>query len=185
MLWISILRLFLTKLLLLFQILIGNQNYKEYISCFSFDMVALCSTFTAQKTIFSFSRQPEKMVFPKKLCWNIIFLVLLGKMIFPFPENMILHLRRKMKDDLSLKIHGNMIFSSNFLKIWFFQKVPPRHMIFLALSAKMVFALSGKMFDQTLLNVHAKNLVKVTGTGEVKGRKGPSTLRKLSFKFRH
>ena len=53
--------------------------------------------FTARKTIFSFSRRPEKMVFPKKM----IFLVLLGKMIFLFPENMILHLRRKMKDDLS------------------------------------------------------------------------------------
>ena len=39
--------------------------------------------------------------------------------------------------------------------------------------------------DQTFLKVHAKNLVKVAGTGEVKGRKGPSTLRKLSFKFRH
>ena len=39
--------------------------------------------------------------------------------------------------------------------------------------------------DQTFLKVHAKNLAKVTGTGEVKGRKGPSTLRKPSFKFRH
>ena len=39
----------------------------------------------------------------KKLCWNMIFLVLSGKMIFLFPENMILHLRRKMKDDLSQK----------------------------------------------------------------------------------
>ena len=33
----------------------------------------------------------------------MIFLVLSGKMIFLFPENMILHLRRKMKDDLSQK----------------------------------------------------------------------------------
>ena len=57
--------------------------------------------YTARKTIFSFSRRPEKMVFPKKLCWNMIFLVLSGKMIFLFPENMILHVRRKMKDDLS------------------------------------------------------------------------------------
>ena len=56
---------------------------------------------TVRKTIFSFSRRPEKMVFPKKLRWNMIFLVLSGKMIFLFPENMILHVRRKMKDDLS------------------------------------------------------------------------------------
>ena len=33
--------------------------------------------------------------------------------------------------------------------------------------------------------MHAKNLVKVTRTGEVKGRKRPPTLRKLSFKFRY
>ena len=29
--------------------------------------------------------------------------------------------------------------------------------------------------DQTFLKVHAKNLVKVTGTAEVKGRKRPPT----------
>ena len=43
----------------------------------------------------------KRWLFQKKLCWNMIFLVLLGKMIFLFPENMILHVRRKMKDDLS------------------------------------------------------------------------------------
>ena len=56
-----------------------------------------------------------------------------------FPENMILHLRRKMKDDLSQKIHGNMIFSSNVLKRWSFQEGPRRDVIFLVLSGKMVF----------------------------------------------
>ena len=45
--------------------------------------------YTARKTIFSFSRPPEKMVFLKKSHWNMIFLVLSGKMIFLFPENMI------------------------------------------------------------------------------------------------
>ena len=43
--------------------------------------------------------------------------------------------------------------------------------------------------DKTFLKVHAKNFVKVTRTGEVKGRERPPTLtptlRKLSFKFRH
>ena len=47
------------------------------------------SPFTTQKTKFSFFGCPEKMVFPNKLCWNMIFLVLSGKMIFLFPENMI------------------------------------------------------------------------------------------------
>ena len=56
---------------------------------------------TARKTIFSFSRRPERWSFQKNLRWNMIFLVLSGKMIFLFPENMILHVRRKMKDDLS------------------------------------------------------------------------------------
>ena len=39
----------------------------------------------------------------KKNAWNTIFLALSGKMIFLFPENMILYLRRKMKNDLSQK----------------------------------------------------------------------------------
>ena len=65
---------------------------------------------TARKTIFSFSRRPEKMVFRKKSRWNIIFHVLSGKIIFLFPENMILPPGRKMKDDLSKKMHDNMIF---------------------------------------------------------------------------
>ena len=94
---------------------------------------------TARKTIFSFSGSPENMVFPKKLRRNMIFLVLSGKMIFLFPENMILHVRWKMKDNLSWKIHENMIFFSGLLKRWSFQKEPRRHMIFLVLSGKMVF----------------------------------------------
>ena len=66
---------------------------------------------TARKTIFSFSRRPEKMVFPKILRWNMIFLALSRKMMFLFLENMILSPGPKMKDYLSQGIHGNMIFS--------------------------------------------------------------------------
>ena len=43
------------------------------------------------------------MVFPQNLRWNMIFLVWSGRMIFLFLENMILPLRRKMKDNLSQK----------------------------------------------------------------------------------
>ena len=39
------------------------------------------------------------------------------------------------------KIHGNMTFSSRFLKRWSFQKGPRRDMMFLVLSGKMVFFL--------------------------------------------
>ena len=54
----------------------------------------------------------------------MIFLVVLsGKIIFLFPENMTLFFRRKMKDDLSQKIHGNMIFSSNARKDGLAKKV--------------------------------------------------------------
>ena len=44
--------------------------------------------YDARKTIFSSSRRPEKMVFSKELHWNIIFLVLSGKMGVFFPETM-------------------------------------------------------------------------------------------------
>ena len=53
------------------------------------------------KPFFFFSGHPEKTVFPKILRWNMIFLALSGKMIFLFSENLILHVRRKIKDDLS------------------------------------------------------------------------------------
>ena len=54
-------------------------------------------------------------------------------MIFLFPENMILHLRRKII--FLKKIHGNMIFSSTFLKRWSFQLIN----IFLVLSGRRYF----------------------------------------------
>ena len=94
------------------------------------------------KLYFFFSRRPEKMVCPKNLWWTMIFLVLLGHMIFLFPENMILPLTPKMKLDISQrkkKIHGNMIFPSNVPKRWYFQKGLRWGMIFLVLSGKMVF----------------------------------------------
>ena len=94
---------------------------------------------TARKTTFSFSRHPEKMFFSKKLLWNMIFLVLSGKMIFLSPENMISPLRQKMKDDLSQKNTQNMIFSSNVLKRWSFKRSLRWVTIFLGLSGKMVF----------------------------------------------
>ena len=93
---------------------------------------------TAGKTIFSFSGRPEKMVFPKMLRWNMIFLVLSGKMIFLFPKIWSYTLDGKWKMIFLKKKHGNMIFSLNLLKIWSFQRVPHRHMIFLVLSGKVV-----------------------------------------------
>ena len=78
--------------------------------------------------------------------------------MFLFPENMIWHLRRKMKDDLSqkkTKKHGNMTFSSNFLKTWSFQKEPRRDMISYYLShlfpENMIFISLGRKWEMAFL----------------------------------
>ena len=49
----------------------------------------------------------------------MIFLLSSGKMALLFPENMIFFYGRKMKDDLSLKIHGDMMFSVCSVKMVF------------------------------------------------------------------
>ena len=93
----------------------------------------------------------------------MIFLLLSGKMIFLFPDKMILFFRQKMKDDLYQKIHGNMIFSSNVLKRWSFQKKSYWNMTFLVLSWKMVcffypniwyFFFWPKMIDDLYQEIH-------------------------------
>ena len=60
-----------------------------------------------------------------------------------------------------------------------------RRWVIISKNVKVAAKLFSAEVDQTFLKVHAKNLVKVTGTGGVKGRKRPPTLRKLSFKFRY
>ena len=74
----------------------------------------------------------------------MIFLVLPGKMIFLFPENMILFFRQKMKDDLSQE---NTWKYDIFLKCSEKMVFPKRlqwNMIFLVLSGKMVLFLTRK-----------------------------------------
>ena len=50
-------------------------------------LVRISKNNTARKIKFSFCNCSEKIVFPKKSHWNMIFLVLSGKMIFLFPRN--------------------------------------------------------------------------------------------------
>ena len=75
------------------------------------------SHLTARKTIFFFFQIFWKDGISKKIAlksfwkYHEIFLVLSGKMIFLFPENMILFFRRKMKDD---------IFQKKYMEIWCF-----------------------------------------------------------------
>ena len=60
--------------------------------------------YTTRITIyFLFPNVLKRWFLQKKSHWNMIFVVLSGKMIFLLPENMILLFRRKMKDDLSQK----------------------------------------------------------------------------------
>ena len=87
----------------------------------------------------SFSRRPERMVFRKKLDWNMIFLVLFGKIMFIFLENMILTFDRKWKVIFFKKIQRNIVFSSGLPQRRSFQKGPRRDVIFLVLSGKIVF----------------------------------------------
>ena len=62
-------------------------------------------------TIYS-SNVPKRWSFQKKKNhWNKNFLIASGKMTFLFLENMIFFYERKMKHELSQKIHGNMMFS--------------------------------------------------------------------------
>ena len=58
---------------------------------------------------------------------------------FFFPKIWSCSLDGKWKMIFLKKIHRNIIFSSNFLKRWYFQKGPRWDMIFLVLSRKIVF----------------------------------------------
>ena len=107
----------------------------------------------------SFSRRPERMVFRKKLDWNMIFLVLFGKIMFIFLENMILTFDRKWKVIFFKKIQRNIIFSSSLPKRRSFQKGLRQDMIFLVLSGKMVF-FSGKHDTFSLARKPAMNFLK-------------------------
>ena len=77
------------------------------------------------------------MVFPKKIALEYDLSCVIEKGDFSRKYN--LTPRRKMKDDISQKIQGNMIFTSNVQKRWYFQKEPRWYMIFLVLSGKVVF----------------------------------------------
>ena len=70
-----------------------------------------------------FFKCSAKMIFPKNRTglWSFL-LYYQERWYFFFPINMILFFRRKIKDDLSQKIHGNTIFFSNAPKTWSFQK---------------------------------------------------------------
>ena len=104
-------------------------NYHE----FNFELL---QRNTARKAIFPISRRPEKMAFPKKLRWNIIFFKLSGKLRF-FPQKYDHTPGWKMKDDLSKKNREIWYFLGMFW--YYFQRGSRWGIIFLVLSGKLVF----------------------------------------------
>ena len=90
------------------------------------------------------------MVFPKR-SHNMIFLVLSGKMIFLFNENVILFFRQKRKFDLSQEKKKKR----KFMEIWCFLQMFLKYglsrkialeCIFFAMSEKMVFPENMRFF---------------------------------------
>ena len=92
-------------------------------------------------------------------CKKSHILVSSGKMIFLFSENMVLFFRRKMTGDLSQKIHGNIIYSSNALKRWsFFYHKEWFHFFF---SKIWYFFYGRKMKDDLSQKIHRNMMFSV------------------------
>ena len=107
---------------------------------------------TAQKTLFSFYKSSEKILFPKMLHWNITFLVLSGKVIFLFPKNMILIFIRKRKGHLSQKNPSKYdVFFKCFEKM-VFPKKSHKNMILFVICGNIIFLFSGKYEKYTFFN---------------------------------
>ena len=101
----------------------------------------LQTTSTARKTIFFFSKCSEKIVFPKKTAqeYDLSCITRPGKMIFLFPENMILLFRREMKGDLSQKSTWKYDIFFKCSEKMVFPKKSHWNIIFLLSSGKMAF----------------------------------------------
>ena len=93
--------------------------------CIKQNILPLATANTAWKTIFSFSGRPEKMVFPKNCPGIWSFLYYRERRYYFFPKIWSYPLDGKWKMIFLKKVHGNMIFSSNVLKRWSFQKDCP------------------------------------------------------------
>ena len=85
--------------------------------------------------------------FPKKWHWNVIFLVFSVNIIFLFPKNIILFLRRKRKDDLSQKKKKKIMricFLQMFWKDGFSKIISLEICFFFVISGKMVILFQRK-----------------------------------------
>ena len=102
-------------------------------------MLSLKNLTLHEKPYFHFPNVLKKWSFQKKSHWNMLFLISSGKIIFLFPENMILLFRQKVKDNLSQKNRWkyNIFFKGSekivFPKksLWDMAFLFPEHTIFL------------------------------------------------------
>ena len=96
----------------------------------------------------------------------MIFLVLLGKMVFLFPENMMLFFRRKMKDDLSQKNTWKYDIFFKCSEKMIFPKQSHWNMIFLVASSRkiiffpenMILFFRWKMKDDLSQKIHGNTI---------------------------
>ena len=96
------------------------------------------ASFTSPKTIL-FPDVLKRWSFQKNRAGIWSFLYYRERSCFFFPKIWSYTLGGKWKMIFPKKIHGNMIFSSSFLKRWSFQKEPHQEMTFLVLSGILVF----------------------------------------------
>ena len=124
-------------------------------------------------------------------------------MIFFYPKIWSYSLEWKWKMIFLKKIHENMIFSSNVMRRWSFQKQFPWNMILLVLSGKIFFFLktwyfffglkmkddlSQEMHGNMIFSLYAykcyKNYITILPK-KIGRRRTPTLKKKLSFKFCH
>ena len=144
----------------------------------------------ARKTIFPFSKCSEKMDFPKKSNWNMIFLVSTGKMAFLFPKNMILFFRDGKWNDLSQKKYMEIwFFLQMFWKCGFFKKNPLEWDLFcitkkdgISFSRKFdIFSIHGKWKMIFLKNAWKYDAFSIFGKDSLSFMKFPFCLKKAKM----
>ena len=119
-----------------------EQRFKKamvlhYLMCFFIHTDVLITLHG--KPYFLFPDVLKRWSFQKNCAGIWSFLYYRERWYFFFPKIWSYTLDGKWKMIFLKKIHGNMTFSSNFLKRWFFQERPRQDMIFLVLSGKIVF----------------------------------------------
>ena len=127
------------------------------VTCWKFH-IKTSFTSLCEKPYFLFPNVLKRWSFRKKSYRNMIFLVLSGKVIFLFPENMILFFRHKRKDDLSQKNTWKYDIFFKCSEMMVFPKNSCLNMIFFVISGKMVFLFSRK-YDNFSLGGKWKKMI--------------------------